>query len=191
MGRCLSTWAEPREAFVGASQGCQTFTYHPHESARSMHRAVWWACAASGFAGFTDPGEEMTEVVERILVDIANIERLGEPFSTASKGSLSSPLHTRRRVTCCCTWQRSARPTPKGHLTLRQGSPAEIAGMLSNGDAVIGICTEILRDVPALTAFPFYSWRHGVVVAKGQRAREGSRAAHAGGDRRVAHHHLP
>ena len=39
--------------------------------------------------------------------------------------------------------------------------------MLSDGDADIGICTETLRDVAALTTFPFYSWHHGVVVLKG------------------------
>ena len=43
----------------------------------------------------------------------------------------------------------------------------EIATMLSDGDADIGICTETLRDVPTLTTFPFYSWHHGVIVPKG------------------------
>ena len=39
--------------------------------------------------------------------------------------------------------------------------------MLSDGDADIGICTETLRDVPALTTFPFYSWHHSLVVPRG------------------------
>jgi LysR family cys regulon transcriptional activator len=41
--------------------------------------------------------------------------------------------------------------------------------MLSSGQADIGICTETLRDLPSLIAFPFYSWQHGVVVSKGHR----------------------
>jgi LysR family cys regulon transcriptional activator len=56
---------------------------------------------------------------------------------------------------------------PKVRLTLHQGSPTEIASMLSNGEADIGICTETLRDAPSLTTFPFYSWHHGVAVPKG------------------------
>jgi len=56
---------------------------------------------------------------------------------------------------------------PKVRLTLHQGSPTEIASMISAGDADIGICTETLREVPGLTTFPFYSWHHGVVVPRG------------------------
>ena len=64
-------------------------------------------------------------------------------------------------------WPASARVTQKVRLTLHQGSPTEIASMISTGDADIGICTETLRDVPALITFPFYNWHHGLVVPRG------------------------
>src|SRR6476619_1291107 len=48
--------------------------------------------------GLTDPGKEMIEVVERILVDTANIKRLGEQFSNREQGQLViATTHTQAR----------------------------------------------------------------------------------------------
>ena len=56
---------------------------------------------------------------------------------------------------------------PKVHLALHQGSPNEIAEMLSDGRADIGIATEAISQIPELTTFPYYSWHHAVIVPKG------------------------
>ncbi len=118
--------------------------------------------------GLTDPGKELIEVVERILLDTANIKRLGEQFSNREQGQLViATTHTQARYVLPHVVAAFRTAFPKVRLTLHQGSPTEIASMLSNGDADIGICTETLRDVPALTTFPFYSWHHGVVVPRG------------------------
>jgi LysR family cys regulon transcriptional activator len=50
---------------------------------------------------------------------------------------------------------------------LHQSSPLEIAAMLLDGRADIGIATEAVADNPELAAFPYYSWRHAVIVPKG------------------------
>ena len=118
--------------------------------------------------GLTDPGKEMVEIVERILVDTANIKRLGEQFSNREQGQLVvATTHTQARYVLPHVVAAFRRAYPKVRLTLHQGSPTEIAQMLSDGEADIGICTETLRDVPALTTFPFYTWHHGVLVPKG------------------------
>ena len=39
--------------------------------------------------------------------------------------------------------------------------------MLDSGEADIGIATESLDDVPSLASFPFYEWRHAVIVPEG------------------------
>jgi LysR family cys regulon transcriptional activator len=118
--------------------------------------------------GLTDPGKEMIEVVERILVDTANIKRLGEQFSNREQGQLViATTHTQARYVLPHVVAAFRTAYPKVHLTLHQGSPTEIASMLSNGDADIGICTEALREVAAVTAFPFYRWHHGIIVPKG------------------------
>jgi LysR family cys regulon transcriptional activator len=118
--------------------------------------------------GLTDPGKELIDIVERILVDTANIKRLGEQFSNREQGQLViATTHTQARYVLPHVVASFRRAYPKVRLTLHQGSPTEIASMLSNGEADIGICTETLRDAPSLTTFPFYSWHHGVVVPKG------------------------
>ncbi|MCR6654210.1 MAG: LysR substrate-binding domain-containing protein [Cellvibrionaceae bacterium] len=53
---------------------------------------------------------------------------------------------------------------PKVHLRLHQGSPKEIAQLLLEGEADIGLATESLGEIDELVAFPFYTWRHAVVV---------------------------
>ena len=48
--------------------------------------------------GLTDPGKELMEIVERILVDTANIKRLGEQFSNREQGQLViATTHTQAR----------------------------------------------------------------------------------------------
>jgi len=118
--------------------------------------------------GLTDAGKEVVEVVNRILVDANNIKRLGQQFSSSDQGQLViATTHTQARYALPQVVAAFRSTYPKVRLTLQQGSPTEIATMLSNGDADIGICTETLRDVPTLATFPFYSWHHAVVVPKG------------------------
>ena len=118
--------------------------------------------------GLTDPGKELIEVVERILIDTSNIKRLGQQFSNRDRGQLIlATTHTQARYVLPHTIARFRATFPNVRLTLHQGNPTEIASMLSDGDADIGICTEALRDVPALITFPFYSWYHSIVVPKG------------------------
>src|SRR5258708_8630559 len=109
--------------------------------------------------GLTDPGKEMVEVVERILLDTANIKRLGEQFSNREQGQLViATTHTQARYVLPHVVAAFRTAFPKVRLTLHQGSPTEIASMLGNGDAAIGISTQTLRDAPAPTAFPFDDW---------------------------------
>jgi LysR family transcriptional regulator, cys regulon transcriptional activator len=118
--------------------------------------------------GLTDPGKELIEIVERILIDTANVKRLGQQFSNREEGQLViATTHTQARCVLPHIVASFRTAFPKVWLTLHQGSPTEIATMLSDGDADIGICTETLREAPALTTFPFYSWHHGVIVPRG------------------------
>ena len=110
--------------------------------------------------GLTDPGKELIDIVERILVDTTNIKRLGEQLVIAT-------TPTQARYVLPHVVASFRKDYPMVRLTLHQGSPTEIASMLINGEADIGICTETLRDASSLTTFPFYSWHHGVVVPKG------------------------
>jgi len=53
---------------------------------------------------------------------------------------------------------------PDVSLHLQQGSPQQIARLLLDGEADVGIATEALAQYPELVALPCYRWTHSVVV---------------------------
>jgi LysR family cys regulon transcriptional activator len=118
--------------------------------------------------GLTEPGREVARLVERMLVDAGNIKRLAEQFSQQDAGELVvATTHTQARYALPRVVAAFRRAFPKVHLKLHQGSPAEIARMLLQGEADIGVATETLGNVPELAAFPYYSWHHAVIVPAG------------------------
>jgi len=118
--------------------------------------------------GVTEPGREIAEIAERILVDIGNIKRLGAQYAAQDEGRLTiATTHTQARYALTKVVRSFRDAYPKVHLTLHQGSPPEIAEMVTRGDAEIAIATETLANTPQLAAFHFYEWTHGVVVPKG------------------------
>ena len=63
---------------------------------------------------------------------------------------------------------RDFRATHPGvQLNLHQGSPRQVAQMLLEGEADIGIATEALAQYPDLVALPCYVWSHTVLVPPG------------------------
>lgn len=118
--------------------------------------------------GLTDPGKELVDIVERILLDTANIKRLGEQFAAVDRGELNiATTHTQARYALPEAVAKFRKAYPRVHLVLHQGSPQEIASMLLDGRADIGIATESLADNPDIAAFPYHSWNHAVVVPRG------------------------
>jgi LysR family cys regulon transcriptional activator len=118
--------------------------------------------------GLTDPGKELVDIVERILLDTANIKRLGEQFASSDRGELNiATTHTQARYAMPQAVAKFRKAFPHVHLVLHQGSPQEIASMLLDGRADIGIATESLADNADIAAFPYHSWNHAIVVPKG------------------------
>jgi len=118
--------------------------------------------------GLTEPGKELALIVDRILLDTANIKRLADQFAGRDRGELViATTHTQARYALPGPIAAFRREFPNVHLVLHQGTPKEIAAMLNDGTADIGIATEALEDTPEHVTFPFYSWHHGVVVPKG------------------------
>ena len=118
--------------------------------------------------GLTDPGRELAEIVERILVETANIKRLGELFNGREQGQLViAATHNQARYVLPHVITAFKQAYPKVHLMLQQGSPNEIVSMLVEGQADIGIATQTLGEMSSLATFPFYTWHHAVIVPKG------------------------
>jgi LysR family cys regulon transcriptional activator len=118
--------------------------------------------------GLTEPGKELARIVDRILLDTANIKRLADQFAGSDRGEiLIATTHTQARYALPGPIAAFRKEFPNVHLVLHQGTPREIAAMLNDGTADIGIATEALEDTAAHVTFPFYSWHHGVIVPKG------------------------
>ena len=118
--------------------------------------------------GLTDPGKELVVMVERMLLDAANIKRLADQYTHREEGTLTlATTHTQARYSLPAVVAEFKRAFPKVHLKLHQGSPGEIVQMLLDGEADIGIATEALADVAELVSFPYYRWHHAVVVPAG------------------------
>ena len=118
--------------------------------------------------GLTEPGRELVGIVERILLDTQNIKKLGEQFANKDRGQLDvATTHTQARYALPHVVAKFRNAFPNVHLVLHQGSPTEIARMLADGTADIGIATESLQDAPELVSFPYYTWHHGVIVKAG------------------------
>ena len=118
--------------------------------------------------GLTEPGKELLTVVERILLDTQNARSIADHFSSRDTGNLViATTHTQARYALPDVIKRFKREYPKVHLVLRQGSPREIAELLTAGDADIAIATEWLSSVPDVVAFPYYTWHHALIVPQG------------------------
>ncbi len=118
--------------------------------------------------GLTEPGQELVGIVERILLDTQNIKKLSEQFANKTKGLLTvATTHTQARYALPGVVTAFKREFPDVTLVLQETSPPEIAKMLVEGEADIGIATEALANVEDLATFPYYSWHHGVIVPAG------------------------
>ncbi|MDR2092574.1 MAG: CysB family HTH-type transcriptional regulator [Azoarcus sp.] len=118
--------------------------------------------------GLTAPGKEVLVMVERMLLDAANIKRLAEQYASTDAGQLTvATTHTQARYSLPPVVTAFRRDFPKVHLKLHQGSPAEIAQMLLDGEADIAVATETIAAIPELISFPYYSWRHAVIAPVG------------------------
>ncbi|MBT9457186.1 MAG: CysB family HTH-type transcriptional regulator [Burkholderiaceae bacterium] len=118
--------------------------------------------------GLTEPGKELLQIVERMLLDAKNIKRLAEQFSSSEQGQLTiATTHTQARYALPQVVRRFKEAYPRVHLVLHQASPAEIVALLQSGEADIGIATEALDEIEHLVTFPYYGWHHAVVVPEG------------------------
>jgi LysR family cys regulon transcriptional activator len=118
--------------------------------------------------GLTEPGKELLAVVERILLDAQNVRSIAEQFSSRETGNLIiATTHTQARYALPDVIKRFKAEFPKVHLVLQQGSPREIAELLTTGDADIAVATEGLSGVPEVVTFPCYTWNHALIVPQG------------------------
>jgi LysR family cys regulon transcriptional activator len=113
----------------------------------------------------TEPGQQVLASIERILQETENLRRIGEEFSRQESGTLSiATTHTQARYMLPSPVALLRRRYPDVRVALHQGNPDQVARMLIDGSADIGLATESLEDHEALISLPCYDWQHVIVV---------------------------
>lgn len=113
----------------------------------------------------TEPGEHALASIEIILREVANLKRIGEQYSAQDSGTLSiATTHTQARYVLPQPVAKLREAYPKVNISLHQGAPNQVARMLIDETAEIGIATESLADYPELVALPCYEWQHMLVL---------------------------
>ena len=117
--------------------------------------------------GLTDPGREVAAVIERILLETQNLEELSSSIAQRACGTLViATTHTQARYSLPGVIAEFKKDFPDVRLTLKQLSPKDIASVLLEGLADVGIATDTLEHNPQILTFPFYSWEHVIIVPK-------------------------
>ncbi len=124
--------------------------------------------AGKRLTGLTEPGKTVLPIVERLLHDADNLKRAGADFACNGQGTLTiAATHSQARYALPAAVRDFRLQHPGVQLHLRQGTPQQVAGMLLDGEADIGVATEALAQYPALLALPCYRWTHSVLVPPG------------------------
>ena len=113
----------------------------------------------------TEPGQQVLQSVEIIMREVHNLKRIGEEFSAQDAGTLSiATTHTQARYVLPQPVATLRQRHPRVQVELHQGTPDQVARMLIDETAVIGLATESLDRHEELLTLPCYEWQHVVVV---------------------------
>jgi LysR family transcriptional regulator, cys regulon transcriptional activator len=116
----------------------------------------------------TEPGQHVLKSIELIMREVSNLKRIGEQFSAQDSGTLSiATTHTQARYVLPIPVAKLREAYPKVSVSLHQGSPDQVARMVLDEVAEIGIATESLGEYPELVTMPCYEWQHVLVLPQG------------------------
>ncbi|SFM58954.1 CysB family HTH-type transcriptional regulator [Variovorax sp. OV329] len=130
--------------------------------------------AGKRLTGLTPPGGHLLPIIERMLLESRNLREAGQEFLAQRTGLLSiAATHSQARYALPIAVQEFRGRFPEVRLHLRQGSPQQIAQMLLDGEADVGIATEALSDYPQLVALPSFRWTHSLIAPPGHPLLDG------------------
>ena len=113
----------------------------------------------------TEPGQHVLDSIAIILREVGNLKRIGEQYSAQDTGTLSiATTHTQARYVLPRPVARLRVQYPKVNISLHQGAPDQVARMVIEETAEIGVATESLASYPELVTLPCYEWQHVLVL---------------------------
>jgi LysR family cys regulon transcriptional activator len=115
----------------------------------------------------TEPGQQVLACIEIIMREVANLKRIGEEYSRQDSGTFSiATTHTQARYVLPAPVAQLRKQLPQLRVSLHQGSPDQVARMLIDETADLGLATESLTQYPELVTLPCYEWQHVMVVPR-------------------------
>ena len=116
----------------------------------------------------TPAGQAIVELAGQVLRLAENIKQVAQEHSDERRGSLSiATTHTQARYALPPVIGEFTRKYPDVALHMQQGTPKQIAQMVSDGLADFAICTEALELFNDLVLLPCYRWNRCVLVPRG------------------------
>lgn len=113
----------------------------------------------------TPAGQAIVELAGQVLRTADNIKQVAQEHSDERRGSLSiATTHTQARYALPPVIREFRQKYPEVALHMQQGTPKQIAEMVSEGQADFAICTESLELFNDLVLLPCYRWNRCVLV---------------------------
>ena len=115
----------------------------------------------------TPAGEQLLKSVEVVLREVGNIKNIAAEHVRQGTGTFSiATTHTQARYVLPGPIARLRQDFPQLSISLHQGTPDQVAQMLLEDVAEIGIATESLTKYPDLVTLPCYDWQHMLIMPK-------------------------
>jgi LysR family cys regulon transcriptional activator len=127
-----------------------------------------FARAGKRILGLTPPGQQVLLAAEKIMQEVDNLKKLARDYAGAPDGTLRiATTHTQARYVLPPIVQKFAQKFPQVRLKMLEANPPQIAAMIANGQADVGVATESLAEAHGLASIPVYEWQHVAVVPLG------------------------
>ncbi|MGE6608436.1 HTH-type transcriptional regulator CysB [Halomonas sp. NPDC076908] len=116
----------------------------------------------------TPAGQSIVDLAGQVLRLADNIKQVAQEHSDERRGSLAiATTHTQARYALPPIISEFTLKYPDVALHMQQGTPKQIAQMVSEGQADFAIATESLELFTDLVLLPCYRWNRCVLVPKG------------------------
>jgi len=113
----------------------------------------------------TEPGKTIVAIAERVLKEVENLKQAGREFTAETAGSLTlATTHTQARYALPPVIKQFMARYPEVRLSLKQGSPMQIAQVVVDGEADLVIATEAIAHFDQLVMLPCYQWNRCIIV---------------------------
>ncbi len=116
--------------------------------------------------GLSPAGEYAYLAIERAANEIENLKRIGREFSAQDEGTfVIATTHTQARYVLPRVVRDFSKRFVKVKLKILEGNPHQVAQLLQEGVADVGIATEVIGAIPSLVSLPCYQWQHCAIMA--------------------------